>query len=86
MSLGADLVIRIPSKLSSNDNSSYRLDYSPPYGDPPPNTTFASRDIGDVIPFSKGLPGTNYDFKLYYTNSTIHDWPTLAASIITGKL
>ncbi|XP_075214257.1 protein tyrosine phosphatase 10D isoform X3 [Lycorma delicatula] len=77
----ADLVIEIPSKLL--DNNSYRFDYSPPYGSPPPNTTIASRDIGDKIQFSNGLPGTKYDFYLYNNNSSIHDGATWTASIIT---
>lgn len=81
--LGADLVIRIPGNLSQ-DNSSYRLDYAPPHGIPPPNTTIASRDIGDVIQFSNGLPGTKYEFWLYYSNSSLHDWLTWTASITTG--
>lgn len=79
----ADLVIQIPGNLSQ-DNSSYRLDYSPPHGVPPPNTTIASRDIGDVIHFSKGLPGTKYEFWLYYSNSSLHDWLTWTASITTA--
>ncbi|RZF35702.1 hypothetical protein LSTR_LSTR009570 [Laodelphax striatellus] len=79
----ADLVIQIPSKLSQ-DNSSYRLDYSPRIGNPPPNTTISSHDIvRDVINFSDGLPGTKYDFYLYYSNSSLHDWLTWTASIIT---
>ncbi|XP_046673294.1 tyrosine-protein phosphatase 10D isoform X3 [Homalodisca vitripennis] len=81
--MGADLVIRIPDNLSQ-DNSSYRLAYSPPHGVPPPNTTIPSRDIGDVIQFSKGLPGTRYEFWLYYSNNTLHDWLTWTASITTA--
>lgn len=77
-------MIRIPGNLSQ-DNSSYRLDYSPPHGVPPPNTTIPSRDIGDVIQFSKGLPGTKYEFWLYYSNSSLHDWLTWTASITTGN-
>ena len=78
----ADLVIQIPGNLSPD--GSYRLDYSPPHGSPPPNATIASRDIGDVIQFSQGLPGTKYEFWLYYSNSTVHDWLTWTASITTG--
>ena len=33
---------------------------------------------------NRGLPGTRYDFTLYYTNSTILDFPALKASIITA--
>ncbi|XP_034247190.1 tyrosine-protein phosphatase 10D isoform X1 [Thrips palmi] len=78
----ADLVIQIPGNLSPD--GSYRLDYSPPHGSPPPNATIASRDIGDVIQFSQGLPGTKYEFWLYYSNSTVHDWLTWTASITTA--
>lgn len=78
----ANLVIKIPENLSS-DNSTYRLDYVPAHGHPPPNTTYVSRDIKDNIEFSQGLPGTKYDFYLYYTNSTVHDWLTWTASITT---
>lgn len=59
--------------------------YDPPYGYPPPNTTISSREIGDSIQFSKGLPGTNYNFWLYYTNQTHRDWLTWRVSITTGK-
>ena len=39
------------------------LDYNPPVGFPSANTTFRPQDISDVIEFSRGLPGTKYDFK-----------------------
>ena len=79
----ADLAIQIPGNL--NQDGIYRLDYSPPHGVPSPNTTIASRDIGDVIEFSQVLPGTKYDFWLYYSNNTRHDWLTWTASITTGE-
>ncbi|XP_045478955.1 tyrosine-protein phosphatase 10D isoform X2 [Harmonia axyridis] len=65
----AELVIHIPGNLGQ-DGVVYRLDYYPPFGHPAPNTTIASKDIQDVIQFSKALPGTKYDFWLYYSNST----------------
>lgn len=80
----ADLVIEIPGNLGQDD-SFYRLDYQPPYGHPAPNTTIASRDVGDEIQFSHGLPGTRYNFWLYYTNTTHHDWLTWTVSITTGR-
>lgn len=80
---GADLAIQIPGNLGQ-DGSFYRLDYSPPHGNPAPNTTIASRDIGDVIEFSQGLPGTRYEFWLYYSNATRRDWLTWTASITTA--
>lgn len=80
--LAADLAIQIPGNL--NQDGIYRLDYSPPHGVPSPNTTIASRDIGDVIEFSQVLPGTKYDFWLYYSNNTRHDWLTWTASITTA--
>ncbi|XP_046394393.1 tyrosine-protein phosphatase 10D isoform X1 [Ischnura elegans] len=89
--LCADLVIQIPGNISNGGRggvggrggSTYRLDYTPPHGYPPPNTTFTASDIGDVIQFSKGLPGKNYDFWLYHTNSTVKNLLTWTASIIT---
>ncbi|XP_033218300.1 tyrosine-protein phosphatase 10D-like [Belonocnema kinseyi] len=78
----ADLAIEIPGNLSQG-GSWYRLDYSPPVGYPRPNTTIAAVDIGDVIHFRDGLPGTKYDFWLYYSNGTFHDWLTWTASITT---
>uniref|UniRef100_W4VRK2 protein-tyrosine-phosphatase n=1 Tax=Corethrella appendiculata TaxID=1370023 RepID=W4VRK2_9DIPT len=81
--LSADLVIEIPGNLGQDD-SFYRLDYYPPYGHPSPNTTIASREVGDEIQFSNGLPGTRYNFWLYYTNSTHHDWLTWTVSITTA--
>lgn len=83
ISLGADLVIEIPGNLGQ-DGSYYRLDYYPPVGNPAPNATIASRDVGDEIQFSNGLPGTRYNFWLYYTNSTHHDWLTWTVSITTA--
>lgn len=80
----ADLVIEIPSN-SGQANAFYRLNYDPPFGSPPPNTTIASRDVGDEIQFSQGLPGTRYNFWLYYTNETHNDWLTWTVSITTGK-
>ncbi|XP_053697410.1 tyrosine-protein phosphatase 10D isoform X2 [Sabethes cyaneus] len=80
---GADLVIEIPGNLGLDD-SYYRLDYYPPVGNPAPNATIASRDVGDEIQFSNGQPGTRYNFWLYYTNSTHHDWLTWTVSITTA--
>ncbi|XP_072759730.1 proto-oncogene tyrosine-protein kinase ROS-like [Anoplolepis gracilipes] len=77
----ADLAIEIPDNLNQN-GSWYRLDYSPPVGFPPPNTTIAATEIGDVVKF-KGLPGTRYEYWLYYSNSTLHDYLTWTASITT---
>jgi len=80
---GADLVIRVPGALSQQDGY-YRLDYRPPAGSPAANTTFKPTDISETIDFSKGLPGTKYDFYLYYSNSSISDWLTWTASITTA--
>ncbi|XP_072759919.1 tyrosine-protein phosphatase 10D-like [Anoplolepis gracilipes] len=77
----ADLEIEIPDNLNQN-GSWYRLDYNPPVGFPPPNSTIAATEIGDVIKF-KGLSGTRYVYWLYYSNSTLHDWLTWTASIMT---
>lgn len=76
-------MIEIPGNLGQDD-SFYRLDYSPPYGFPAPNATISSRDVGDEIQFSHGLPGTTYNFWLYYTNATHHDWLTWTVTITTG--
>lgn len=81
----ADIVIEIPGNLGQDD-SSYRLDYFPPYGNPMPNTTIASKDVGDEIRFSNVLAGTKYNFWLYYTNSTHHNLLAWTVSITTGKL
>lgn len=77
-------MIEIPGNLGQDD-SYYRLDYSPPYGFPAPNATISSRDVGDEIQFSHGLPGTTYNFWLYYTNATHHDWLTWTVTITTGE-
>ncbi|XP_017783937.1 PREDICTED: tyrosine-protein phosphatase 10D [Nicrophorus vespilloides] len=77
----AELVIHIPGNLNQ-DGVVYRLDYYPPFGHPEPNTTIASKDIHDVITFSKALPGTKYDFWLYYSNST-HNTLTWTANFTT---
>ena len=79
----ADLVIRIPHDLSQQDGF-YRLDYKPTVGYPPANTTFRPEHISDKIEFSRGAPGTKYEFKLYYSNSSLADWLTWTASITTA--
>ncbi|CAH1159779.1 unnamed protein product [Phaedon cochleariae] len=81
VSLGAELVIHIPGNLGQ-DGVVYRLDYFPPFGHPAPNTTIASKDIRDVIKFSQALPGTKYDFWLYYSNAT-HNTLTWTANFTT---
>jgi len=80
---GVNLVIRIPGNLLEQDGY-YRLDYRPPAGSPAANTTFKPSDIRDTIDFSQGLPGTKYDFWLYYSNTTISDQLTWTASITTA--
>jgi receptor-type tyrosine-protein phosphatase beta len=79
----ADLVIRIPGDLSQQDGF-YRLYYKPEVGSPEANTTFRPQSISDVIKFSRGLPGTKYDFWLYYSTTSISDWLTWTASITTA--
>uniref|UniRef100_A0A6P7G206 protein-tyrosine-phosphatase n=1 Tax=Diabrotica virgifera virgifera TaxID=50390 RepID=A0A6P7G206_DIAVI len=81
VTFGAELVIHIPGNLGQ-DGVVYRLDYFPPIGHPAPNTTIASKDIRDVIKFSQALPGTKYDFRLYYSNAT-HNMLTWTANFTT---
>ncbi|XP_043491071.1 tyrosine-protein phosphatase 10D isoform X2 [Polistes fuscatus] len=78
----ADLAIEIPGNLSQS-GSSLRLDYSPAVGNPPPNIRKAATEIGDVIKLTNVLPGTRYEFWLYYSNGTLHDWLTWSATITT---
>jgi len=80
---GADLVIRIPGGGQPLDGY-YRLDYRPTHGYPSANTTFSPAEIKDAIEFTNGLPGTKYDFYLYYSNNSISDWLTWTASITTA--
>ncbi|KAL1116195.1 hypothetical protein AAG570_005690 [Ranatra chinensis] len=80
----AELVIQIP-EIQSQENSTYRLDYSPPFGRPAPNSSFSSRDLKNEIKFSGARPGTKYEFWLYYSNSTKRDLLTWTASITTGN-
>ncbi|KMZ08219.1 tyrosine-protein phosphatase 10D isoform X2 [Drosophila simulans] len=79
----ADLVINVPN-ASSNANAFYRIDYSPPFGFPEPNTTIPASDIGKDIKFSRALPGTEYNFWLYYTNSTHREQLTWTVNITTA--
>ncbi|CAH1184607.1 unnamed protein product [Phyllotreta striolata] len=81
ISFCAELVIHIPGNLGQ-DGVVYRLDYFPPIGHPSPNTTIAAKDIRDVIKFSQALPGTKYDFWLYYSNAT-HNMLTWTANFTT---
>jgi receptor-type tyrosine-protein phosphatase beta len=80
---GAELAIHIPGNLGQ-EGVIYRLDYYPPFGHPAPNTTIASKNIRDVIKFSQALPGTKYDFWLYYSNSS-HNTLTWTANFTTGS-
>nr|XP_036218384.1 tyrosine-protein phosphatase 10D isoform X3 [Bactrocera oleae] len=79
----ADLAISIPNNQGL-DNVFYRIDYSPPFGDPAPNTTIPSREIGEEIQFSHALPGTKYNFWLYYTNYTHPDVLSWTVTITTA--
>ena len=56
----------------------------PTHGYPTANTTFSPSQIKDAIEFTDGLPGTKYDFYLYYSNNSISDWLTWTASITTA--
>ncbi|ALC49140.1 Ptp4E [Drosophila busckii] len=80
---GADLVINVPN-VSSNDNAFYRIDYSPPYGYPEPNTTIPASELGQDIQLSRVLPGSEYNFWLYYTNSTHRELLTWTVNITTA--
>ncbi|XP_034102498.1 tyrosine-protein phosphatase 10D isoform X2 [Drosophila albomicans] len=80
---GADLVISVPN-ASSNDNAFYRIDYSPPFGYPEPNTTIPASEIGQNIKLSKVRPGSEYNFWLYYTNSTHRELLTWTVNITTA--
>ncbi|XP_034139015.1 tyrosine-protein phosphatase 10D isoform X2 [Drosophila guanche] len=82
-SSGADLVINVPN-ASSNDNAFYMIDYSPPFGFPEPNTTIPASEIGKDIKFSRALPGTEYNFWLFYTNSTHQELLTWTVNITTA--
>ena len=79
-----DLVIRVPKIFSDQQDGFYRLDYSPPVGFPAANTTFKPLDLRDAFRFSEALPGTKYDFYLYYSNSSFTDRLTWTASIETS--
>ena len=56
----------------------------PPIGSPAANTTLRPRDIIEKIDFSGGLPGTRYEFWLYYSNDTIREHLSWTASITTA--
>lgn len=84
--LGAKLVIHIPNSRVRDQDGSYRLDYWPPQGSPPPNSSFTPADVATGVELTRALPGTKYEFHFYYTNDTINDWPTWTANITTGRL
>ena len=80
---GADLDIQVPAVPATGR---LRFDYKPPHGSPPANSTFPAADLaGDgIIHFSNGLPGTPYDFAVYYSNDTGREWLLWTASNTTG--
>lgn len=77
-----EFVIQIPEH-SNLENGIYKLDYSPPKGSPAPNTTISAKDVHNVIRFSQALPGTKYDFTLYFSNSTVSNQPAWQGVIVT---
>ena len=80
-----DLILRIPEELLSlkTVNGNFRLDYTPNLGYPIANTTFEAKEIKDMIEFTDILPGSEYHFNLYFSNSSLADWLTWNASILT---
>ncbi|KAK7873176.1 hypothetical protein R5R35_006394 [Gryllus longicercus] len=75
-SWAADLAIQIPA----GGGGAFRLDYQPPVGEPAPNSTVS----GGEIRFSRALPGTRYEFWLYFSNSSVSELLTWTASITTA--
>lgn len=63
----AHIAISIPENLREKA-SSYRLDYSPGIGSPPPNTIMNVAEIPDVIMVDDALPGMKYEFRLFYND------------------
>ena len=59
--------------------------FRPSVGSPAANMTWKSSDIRhNTIDFSRGLPGTKYEFWLYYSNTSVSDWLTWTESITTA--
>ncbi|XP_068214279.1 tyrosine-protein phosphatase 10D-like isoform X4 [Palaemon carinicauda] len=81
---GADIVIQFPPDRFPDKDGFYRLDYWPPQGAPPPNTTFTPAKVVEGIELTRVLPGTKYDFQLYYCNDTLSHLPRWTASFATG--
>ncbi|XP_068214267.1 tyrosine-protein phosphatase 10D-like isoform X2 [Palaemon carinicauda] len=82
---GADVVIQFPPERFPDKDGFYRLDYWPPQGAPPPNTTFTPAKVVEGIELTRVLPGTKYDFQLYYCNDTLSHLPRWTASIAIGR-
>ncbi|XP_068214269.1 tyrosine-protein phosphatase 10D-like isoform X1 [Palaemon carinicauda] len=80
---GADIVIQFPPDRFPDKDGFYRLDYWPPQGAPPPNTTFTPAKVVEGIELTRVLPGTKYDFQLYYCNDTLSHLPRWTASFAT---
>ncbi|XP_066970331.1 tyrosine-protein phosphatase 10D-like [Macrobrachium rosenbergii] len=78
-----DVFLPIPSELIFDEGGHYRLDYRPPYGNPPPNSTFSPLRVADGIQLTRVLPGTRYDFRLYYKNDSFTDYLIFEDSITT---
>ena len=41
--------------------------------------------VVEGVKLLRALPGTKYEFQLYYSNASVTNYPTWAASITTGK-
>ena len=71
------MALRWPQQLT-RENGVFRLGYRPPTGFPAPNVLIPS-NISEIE--FQGLPGTKYDFQLYYSNLSISDKLTWATSL-----
>lgn len=74
------LTLHLPSEYTSLPDGELRVDYTPPVGDPSPNFTFPATDSVEGVPIDDVLPGTDYTFHLYLSNSTVSNhklWTTV---------
>ncbi|GAB6018714.1 hypothetical protein CHUAL_000390 [Chamberlinius hualienensis] len=80
-----DISLLVPWPIHSffDDGGFYRLVYQPPVGFPPTNISYGANDLPNRIDITRALPGTEYQFMLYYSNQTDHDIPFWRSSYVT---
>jgi len=80
------LSVQLPVELTQvpPGGGSYRLDYWPTKGVPPPNATLLPAELLEPVELRGTEPGTDYRLRLLFWNSTVSAWPSWTATVPTA--